>query len=55
MVQSAPRTLQLLKILVMHDEVDLIRQFLVELSDHRLDGFDNVRTNKRRLFKRLRG
>src|SRR4029453_13926242 len=35
--QPAPGTLELLEVGVMQDQVDLLREFLVELSDDRLD------------------
>src|SRR5207237_8594480 len=40
--QPAPGTLHLLKTLVVQDEIDLLRELLVDLGDDRLDGADHI-------------
>src|SRR5882757_5778711 len=41
-LKSAPRSLELLKLLVVKDEVDLLGECMVDLGDDRLDGADNI-------------
>ena len=52
-VQAAPGTFQLLEVIVMQDRIDLLRQPLVELGDHRLDRHDDVAADQVRLRQRL--
>ncbi len=41
-VKTAPGALQRFEVLVVHDQVDLLGQLLVDFSNDRLDGFDRV-------------
>ena len=42
MVQAAPGAFELLEVLVVQDQIDLLRELLVELGDDRLDRLDDV-------------
>jgi len=52
-LQSTPRALEPLEIGVVDDLVHLGRELLVDRRDDRLDRLDDIRTDKRRLCKRL--
>ena len=54
-VQTAPRALELLEIGVVHDEVHLLGELLVELRDDRLDRPVGIRRDHLRVDERLRG
>ena len=51
---SAPGTFQLLKIRVMHDQIDLIGEFLINFCQEHFNGLDNVVRNQGRLLQGLR-
>src|SRR5262245_40706475 len=52
-IQTAPGTLDLLKLRRMHDLVHLRREFLVQLGDHFLDGVEDVAFNETGVGERL--
>ena len=54
-VKSAPRSLELLKLLVVKDEVDLLGERMVDLGDDRLDSADDIIRNYRSLAQSLLG
>jgi hypothetical protein len=54
-VQPAPAAFELLKVLVVQDQVDLLGELLVQLRDDRLDRLDDVRANQLGLRERLLG
>ncbi len=46
MMQASPGTFKRLEILVMHNQVNLLRQLLINLSDNRFDGSDRIVGNE---------
>ena len=52
-MQPPPGAFELLKVGMMQDQVDLLRQLLVQLSDDRLDRLDDVGADQFRLRERL--
>ncbi len=53
MVQAAPRALELLKSLMMHDRVDLLGQLLVQARDDLLDRIEYLIANDTGVAERL--
>jgi len=54
-VQPAPGALELLKVRVVQDLIDLLAELLVDLGDHRRDRLNDVSTNQLGLRQRLLG
>jgi hypothetical protein len=52
-VQAAPRSLELLEVGMMQDQVDLLGKLRVQLGDDRLDGLDDIGADQFRLRERL--